>query len=197
MTLSKKLTSLTCWPLFLIIGLAAWSLTAARAKGQTGADTQALNVIFTAKPVKKRFEVGEKVIFSFSLRNNGQQDVAVAGVFVLGYDIYLEITGLDGSNVRSCGAIPKIGIEKLDILHPGEVRKANLDIRCEGEDGLGGYSIEELGRHKVAAEYYTPGEFKRLRAKAPPAATVAKGPFEAEPVEFWLVPKGSEQATPN
>lgn len=165
MTTKKKLIPLTGWVLVLIISLAAWSLTTASVRAQTGAETQALNVVFTAEPVKEQFEVGEKIVFSFSLRNEGQQDVAVRG-FVLGHSVYLEITGPDGRKIRSCGAIPKIGIEKLDILHPGEARKANLDIRCEGEDGLGGYSIKELGRHKVAAEYYTPGELKRLKRSA-------------------------------
>jgi len=139
--------------------------------------------------VKEQFEVGEKILFSFSLRNNGQQDVAVDGALLIGWDIYLEITGPDGAKVRSCGGIPVIRARdgKLAIIHPGEVRKANRDIRCDEEEGISGYSIKEPGKYRVVARYYTAGELEYLERKAS-AATVVKGPFKAEPVEFWLVP---------
>ena len=196
MAVKKKLIPLTCWPLFLVMGLVAYGLTAGWAEEQVGAENQALNVVFTAKPVKKDFEIGEKIVFSFSLRNEGQQDVAVRA-FVLGHDVYLEITGPDGDKVQWSGGVPTLLFEKLHVLHPGEVRTASLDIQYEEEAGLGGYPIKEPGKYRMTAEYYIPGEVKYLKRKAPATATVAKGPFEAEPVEFWLVPKGSEKDTPN
>lgn len=146
------------------------------------ANGEAPNLAFTAEPAMSSFQIGQPVIFRFSLRNGGDRDVSVSPAFIPNYDLHLNVTKESGEEVPWCGVVVKWAFPKgrLVTLRRGRALTVSREISCDEKRGMG-YSLSGAGRYTVRATYQIPASPRTPVGKAVPPP-LAKGPYQAAPV---------------
>lgn len=137
-------------------------------------------LVFSAKPTRESFYQGEKVSFTFELRNEDSKDVLVSPALILGYDITLNIEDSSGNTVPWCGVIAQWARagKKLVVLRPGKRLAITRQISCDDQKQEG-YSLLEPSNYSAIAKYSLPvlsdGETSDFKENV-----VAKGPYFAK-----------------
>jgi len=144
---------------------------------------------FTASPVNSSFHEGEKVVLHFTIENISGSDVLVSPVFILNYDIHLEIKDASGKAIPWCGVVARQVIlgNKFVMLQPGKSLSMNRQISCD-DNHDSGYSFPGPGDYSVAATYRFPVSPKKLRNNPGPVP-FASGPYRAEATRLTIVPR--------
>ncbi len=147
----------------------------------------ALQLKFTAKPVKAAFHVREKVMFRFTIQNQSETDVIVSQALLLNYDIHLEIKNDAGTVLSWCGVIVnRIFLDNEYLaLHPGKSLSVDRQVSCDDSHDSG-YSFPGPGEYFVTATYRFPVSPKKLRDNPGPVP-VPSGTYKAELARFTIV----------
>jgi hypothetical protein len=151
--------------------------------------SSAPHLTFTAAPVKGSFVEGEKVVFRFEIKNEGQSDVLVSPAFILNYDIYLKVRTSGGSSIPWCGINARrtfLG-DKFVRLGAGKSLGMQREVSCD-ESHESGYTLPSPAEYSVTALYRFPVSPKKLRDNPGPIP-FASGPYESEPAHFTITAK--------
>jgi hypothetical protein len=155
-----------------------------------GVDEDHPQLSFSAKPTKQSLHEGEKVTFTFQLRNEDSKDVLVSPALILGYDIILDIKDSSGKSIPWCGVITQwvhTG-KKLIFLQPGKSLIVSRQVSCD-DQRQEGYSLLAPATYTATAKYSVPvapdGTASDLKKNA-----VVRGPYFAKSVEFTIVATG-------
>ncbi len=143
-----------------------------------------VNLKFLARPEKGIFSPGERIVFIFLVRNEGETDVLSSRRFLLDRHVSLKIIGPSGREAPGCGKVDgtPVSYEDFAILRPQTSVTARVTISCEKRK-IGGYEITQPGEYKVVAKYYLTEPMEVLRQIAGSVA-VAKQRLTAPSVSF-------------
>lgn len=142
---------------------------------------------FSAKPLKERYEKGEKVVLEVSIRNEGKRSVLLPPLSIIDEYLTLRLVAPDGKHLAPCrDRIDGGGLagQKFLIVEPGASLRALVNLSCNRRRGEG-YPLDQVGKFVVYAQYQLGLPEKGLKQIAG-TAQVWTGRLAAPPAEFWI-----------
>lgn len=173
-----------------VIALLACSAAAACGLLSTDAQAPNTNLLFVANAEEARYKLGEKVHFSFSLRNQGTRPLLVSQLLLLDHDLKIEIVGPDKMPVSMCGVLTRVHYsdDAMIRLEPKQSVTAIREITCEEEERLG-FSFTKPGRYVATARYSIPWSLRERFKHRSGTAKIPTGQIVAPGTQFEIVPK--------
>jgi len=148
---------------------------------------KAPGLVISARPVKRNYHKGEKVILDVRVRNEGKRSLLLAPLSVVDEYLQVRVFGPDGEKAPQCSdKIDGGGLaeQKFLIVYPGASVHAPVRLSCE-KRGDRGYVLDRIGKYVVHAEYHVGLPRKALNEIAG-TAEVWNGRIEAPPAEFSI-----------